>query len=220
MRVSRLVVPLVLALTLPLSAQTEPATNQPRQHHSLLHVVGYAAGGMVIGAWGGYVVSQVTRSDWTDPAGRGAQRLRFSLSGAGLGLLAGVLLGTRGGRVAAALPGPPRLPLPINQSLTAQEIRTSQARTLTQLLRERRPQWLRMRGTDVILLDASGRTTHTAQGVVVYLNGTPFGDLTSLDEVPIEAVTGIQFLDGPAAVLRYGTGNEDGAILLTTAAGP
>lgn len=220
MHVTRLAVPLVLATTVPLAAQVVPLSGPASRHHSLLHVVGYAAGGMVIGAWAGYVTAQVDRSDWTDTTGRAAQRLRFSLGGAALGLLAGVIVGARGGPVAAAPPGPPRLPLPINQSLTAEDIRTSQARTLTQLLRELRPQWLRQRGTDVLPVIDPNSSLHGLHGVVVYLNGTPFGDLKSLDEVPIEEVTGIKFLDGPAAVLRYGTGNEDGAILLSTAAGP
>jgi hypothetical protein len=218
MRSIRLAVPLVLAATVPLSAQTA-SVSPPRRHQSVLHVLTFTVGGVIIGGWAGYVTAQIVRSDWQDPTGRTAQRLRFSAGGAALGLVAGVLLGTRGSRAAAA-PQPPRLPLPINRPITAQEIRASSARTLTELVRELRPQWLRARGQAVIPVLDPNTGVHAANGVVVYLNGTPFGDLTSLDEVPIEEVTSIQFLDGPAAVLRYGTGNEDGAILLSTAAGP
>ena len=88
MRVCRLVVPLLFAATLPLSAPTDSATSSFRRHQSLLHVLGYAAGGMVLGGWGGYMTSQLVRSDWTDTTGRGAERLRFSLGGAAVGLLA------------------------------------------------------------------------------------------------------------------------------------
>jgi hypothetical protein len=42
------------------------------------------------------------------------------------------------------------------------------------------------------------------------------GGLDTLDEVSIDAVTGVQFFDAAAAVLRWGAGNEDGAILLST----
>ena len=216
MRSIRLVVPLVLAAAVPLAAQTAPVAS-PRRHQSVLHVLTFTVGGIIVGGWAGYVTAQIVRSDWQNPTGRTAQRLRFS--GAALGLVAGVLLGTRGSR-AAATPQPPRLPLPLNRPITAQEIRASSARTLTELLRELRPQWLRARGQAVIPVMDPNAGVHAANGVVVYLNGTPFGDLTSLDEVPIEQVTSIQFLDGPAAVLRYGTGNQDGAILLSTAAGP
>ena len=75
MRMSRLVVPLILATSVPLSAQIAPVSGSTSRHQSLLHVVGYAAGGMVLGAWAGYMASQVTRSDWSDPAGRGGGRL-------------------------------------------------------------------------------------------------------------------------------------------------
>jgi hypothetical protein len=218
MRTIHLAVPLVLAASVPLSAQTAPLS-APHRHQSFLHVAAFAAGGLILGGWTGYVTAQIVRSDWQDPTGRATQRLRFSVGGAALGLVAGVLLGTRGTRAAAA-PQPPRLPLPINRPIAEQEIRRSHARTISQLLHELRPHWLRARGTDVISVLNPNAGVHAANGVVVYLNGTPFGDLTSLDEIPIEQVTGIQFLDGPAAVLRYGTGNEDGAILLSTAAGP
>jgi len=218
MRVCRLLLPLVLTVTLPLSAQTDPAPSPYRRHQSLLHVVGYAAGGMVLGAWGGYMASQVARSDWTDTTGRGAERLRFSLGGAALGLLAGVFLGTRGGRIVLAPPGRPRLPLPTNGPITAEQIRSSPARTLSELLRELRPRWVRERGTEILL--PNGSELAATGGVQVYLNGTLIGGLQALDKVPIDAVTEIQFMDGQSAALRYGAAAEEGAILLTTAAGP
>ncbi len=217
MRTSHLVIPLVLAVTLPLSAQTEPAASPPPRHQSLLHVVGYAAGGMVLGAWGGYMTSQIARSDWTDTTGRATQRLRFSLGGAALGLIAGVLLGTRGGGPAATL-GPPQLPLPANGPITAREIRDSHAHTMTELLQQLRPRWLRSSGTQVVL--PNGAVPAARGGVQVYLNGTLLGGVLTLDAVPVGAVTEVRFLNGPAAALRYGTGNEDGAILVTTAAAP
>ena len=219
MHVTRLAGLLILATTTPLSAQTV-STAAPRRQQSVLRVLTFAGGGVLVGAWTGYVTSQVTRSDWDDPTGRGAERLRFSLGGATLGLITGVILGTRGGPGEVAPVGPPRLPLPINRPLTADEIRSSQARTITQLLREKRPQWLRARGQDVVTAIDANTSVHGAHGIVVYLNGTPLGGLESLDEVSIDVVTGIQFMDGPSAIVRYGTGNEDGAILLTTAAGP
>jgi hypothetical protein len=217
MRVSHLLVPLVLAVTVPLSAQTNPGTSPFRRHQSLLHVVGYAAGGMVLGAWGGYMASQIARSDWSDTTGRGADRLRFSLGGAALGLLAGIFLGTRGTRIVFAPPAQPRLPLPTNGPITAKQIRQSSARTLSELLRELRPQWLRAEGTRVLL--PNGEEPAAMGGVQVYLNGVLLGGREALDKVSINAVTKIEFMNGQAAALRYGAGAEDGAILLTTAPG-
>ena len=223
MRAFRLVVPLVLAITLvtlPLAAQTDPDTNSFRRHQSLLHVMGYAAGGMVLGAWGGYMASQIARSDWTDTTGRGAQRLRFSLGGAALGLLAGIFLGTRGYRVVLTPPGTPRLPLPGNGPITAQDIRSSAALTLSELLRELRPEWVRQRGTGTVLSLPNGDVLAAPGGVQVYVNGSLIGGLEALDKIPIHSVKEIRFMNGDAAALRYGAAAQDGAILLTTTSSP
>jgi hypothetical protein len=218
MRASSLVVLFLFAAALPMSAQTPPADSPYRRHQSLLHVAGYAAGGMVLGAWGGYMASQIARSDWTDTTGRGMERLRFSLGGAALGLLAGIILGTRGSRIVLTPRGQPRLPLPTNGPITAEQIRSSPARTLSELLHELRPRWVRAEGTQILL--PNGAEVATRGGAEVYLNGTLLGGLETLDKVSIDTVTEIQFLDGQAAALRYGAGAEDGAILLTTAPSP
>ena len=115
-------------------------------------------------------------------------------------------------------PGSPRLPRPTNGPITAQEIRNSPARTLSQLLHELRPQWVRAEGTQILL--PNGAVTAARGGVQVYLNGALIGGLQALDKVSIDAVTGIQFLSGQTAALRYGANAEDGAILLTATVGP
>lgn len=208
-----LVFPVLALGAAPLASQDAPA---PR-HRSVLHVAAYAAGGSLLGAWSGYMTSQVATSDWEDRAGRGAQRVRFSVVGAGLGLLVGALVGRRA-EPALTLPrGPRSAPPLITQPITAEEIRASSARSVTELLRLLRPQWLRSRGRDVLRPNADPTEAH---GVRVYLNGGLLGGLDALDEVSIDAVTGVQFFDAGPAVLRWGAGNEDGAILLTTSATP
>ena len=223
MRVPRLAVPLVLAIasiTLPLSAQTESATSSFRRHQSLLHVVGFAAGGMILGAWGGYMTSQIARSDWTDTTGRAAQRLRFSLGGAALGLIAGIFLGTRGHRIVLTPPVPPRLPLPGNGPITAHDISISSARSLSELLRELRPEWVRQRGAGTVLSLPNGDVLAAPGGVQVYLNGALIGGLEALDKVPLHTVKEIRFMNGDAAALRYGGAAVNGVILVTTTSGP
>ncbi len=200
---------LLAAAALPASAQTAP---QPR-HRSLLRVAAHAAGGALIGGWAGYVTSQVAWSDWQDGAGRSAQRIRFSATGAALGLLAGVMIG-RGGTQAVPPPAQgPRLAPQITRPITADEIRASSARTVTELLRALRPQWLRSRGVDVLRPNEDPLAAH---GVRVYLNGELLGGLEALDQVSIDAVTGVEFFAAAAAILRWGAGNGDGAILFTT----
>lgn len=216
MRVPFVVLALALAGSEPARAQAAPRPGGL----SPLRILGYAMGGAVIGSWTGYVASQVTWSDWSDANGRSAHRVRFSVGGAALGLVVGAVMGSRRTGVAPAVPlAPPRLapPLP-NRSITEDDIRRSSARSITELIRRLRPQWLRTRGRDVLQLDSLhlGRDPLAAQGVRVYLNGSLLGGLDALNEVAVDALTGVAFLDSNAAVLRFGTGNEDGAILLTT----
>jgi len=210
---------LVLALLVGGAPLTQAQSNVPRSGPSPFRILGYALGGAVVGSWTGYMASQVTWSDWSDASGRSANRIRFSLGGAALGVAAGIVMGSHRTYVAPTIPfGPPRLALPLNRPITEQDIRMSSARSVTELIRRLRPQWLRSRGRDVLQLDSLhlGHDPLAAQGVRVYLNGALLGGLDAMDQVAVDALTGISFLDANAAVLRYGTGNHDGAILLTT----
>lgn len=210
LRVWLLVVPLIAGAASSAAAQAVP---EPRSG-SVLRVVAHAAGGAILGGWGGYVTSQVAWSDWQNPEGRGAHRIRFSVTGAALGLLAGVMVGRRGPG-AAPTPGerPPIAPLSHTRPITAEEIRASSARSVTELLRTLRPQWLRSRGADVLRPNGDPLAAH---GVRVYLNGGLLGGLETLDQVSVYAITGVEFFDTAAAILRWGAGNDDGAILLLT----
>ncbi len=207
-----LVPPLLAAVASSAAAQAAP---EPR-HQSVLRLVAHAAGGAVLGSWTGYMASQVTWSDWRDGAGRGAYRIRFAVTGATLGLLAGAVIGRH-----RAGPEPGRAPRVVpfvnTRPITAEEIRASSARSVTELLRTLRPQWLRSRGTDVLRPSADPLA---APGVRVYLNGGLLGGLETLDQVSIDAITGVQFFDTAAATLRWGAGNDDGAILLLTGPTP
>lgn len=194
---------------------TAAAIAGTQHHHSALHIALWAVGGAIVGGWTGYVASQVARSDWSNAGGRGALRLRFSLGGAGLGLIGGFLAGHH---------APTRSPIPawpqtdIGQGpITEKDIRASTARSVTELLRDKRPQWLRERGVDV--LQPRTDPPSNIRGRRVYVNGQLLGGLRALDDVSIDVVTRIEFLDAGAAVSRWGAGNEDGAILLTTGVG-
>ncbi len=194
------------------------AQAQSTEHRSVLHVVAYAVGGSLIGAWAGYMTAQVARSDWDNAPGRSAQRIRFSLAGAGVGLVAGTLIGRRQSEPGPTLPPAPQTAPPLlTRPITEREIDSSTARSVTELVRQLRPQWLRSRGTDVLRTNADPTYAH---GVRVYLNGSLLGGLDVLDQVSIDAVTRVEFFDVGPAVLRWGAGNEDGAILLTTRYAP
>lgn len=198
-------------------AQTAMVDTAPAPRRSALRVVAHAVGGAVVGGWAGYMTSQIAWSDWRQEPGRGAQRVRFTITGAAVGSVMGALIGNHGHHAAVDLtPQPPVRPLaPAAGPITEDQIRASSARTVTELLRRLRPQWLRMRGRDVL---RTGADPHAAQGVRVYMNGELLGGLSTLDQVSIDTVTRVEFLDPGSAVLRWGAGNEDGAILLSTEA--
>jgi hypothetical protein len=226
----------LLILTLPaVGAAPISAQAPPRPPNSPLRIVAHVVGGALLGSWAGYVTSQVAWSDWQGRTGRSAHRIRFSVTGGAVGLLAGSLLGTHRNK-SKSVPAP-LWERPVQRQMatgpiTADEIRASPARTLTELLRTLRPLWLRSRGTDVLRPDlpsvGDAPTTgavladdpRAASGVRVYLNGTLLGGLDALDQVSVQSITGAQFFAAAAATLRWGAGNEDGAILLTTARAP
>jgi len=222
MRLTLLTALLLASGTLPAAAQDPP---RPRRA-SPLGVAAHAAGGALVGGWGGYMAAQIAWSDWADRSGRGTQRIRFSVTGAALGLIAGVMI-SRNSPGAAPVPGepPPITPPGHTQPITAAEIRASSARTVTELVRQLRPGWLRDRGTDVLRPSQDSLVNRrddprAAHGVRVYLNGGLLGGLETLDQVSVHSVTGVRFLEAPAAILRWGAGHDDGAILLTTTAAP
>lgn len=162
----------------------------------------------------GFFASQVVRSDWQNEPGRREMRTRYSVIGAGVGLLAGFVIGHHSSvKPAPGLLTPGPAPGPGDAPITAEQIRASSARSIRELLREVRPRWLRSRGLDVI---HESNEVARPRGVQVYLNNGLLGGLDTLDEVSIDTVTEIRFLDAAAATLRWGVGNEDGAILLST----
>lgn len=181
---------------------------------SALHVVLFATGGTVVGGWTGFVASQVVWSDWRNEPGRRAIRTRYSIVGAAVGLLAGVLIGSHSKSKPAPRLGPLAPdPASVDAPITAEQIRKSSARTIRELLLEMRPRWLHSRGLDVI---RESNEPDQPRGIRVYLNGYLLGGLDAIDGVSIDTVTEIRFFEPAAATVRWGAGNEDGAILLST----
>jgi hypothetical protein len=212
-RSSRPAVSMLVVLTCG-CARVNGVETAPAPHRSTVRVVAHAVGGAVVGSWAGYFMSQVAWSDWRQEPGRGAQRVRFTIAGGALGLAVGAFIGSRGPHVDLdPTQLRPARPLAATGPITSNEIRASSARTVSELLRSLRPQWLRMRGQDVL---RPGGDARAAQGVLVYLNGELLGGLSTLDQVSIDTLTGVEFVEGGTAVVRWGTGNEDGAILLST----
>jgi outer membrane receptor for ferrienterochelin and colicin len=87
--------------------------------------------------------------------------------------------------------------------LTFEEIRQVQTGNAYDLIRALRPNWLQSRGA------GTGVT-------LVYLDGTRAGGLDFLRQIATQTIQGAQYLSGPEATTRYGTGHAGGVINITT----
>jgi hypothetical protein len=92
--------------------------------------------------------------------------------------------------------------------ISFQEIEAeSDTRDAYQLVNRLRPLWLTKRGVGSINLPAAE--------VAVYLNGMRIGGPDALRDIPRTGVLEMRFLRGTDATQRFGTGHENGAILVT-----
>ena len=71
---------------------------------------------------------------------------------------------------------------------------------LYQAIQRLRPAWLRARGTAI---------------TIVYIDGTRRGRVEELQSIRVDQVQEVERLTGPDATMRFGTGNDGGAILVT-----
>jgi hypothetical protein len=91
--------------------------------------------------------------------------------------------------------------------LSAEELQTEVGRTLEDVIRQRRPQWLRTRGSTSMDGEAES---------AVYQDGTRMGGPSFLRTINAEAVESVRYLTPGEATTRFGTGHANGAIVVTT----
>ena len=115
------------------------------------------------------------------------------------------------------------------------EVEQSAALNAYQLVQSLRPEWLRQRGMQSLSesthtravgagRNASGDVSENANvyipnagqpQVIVYLGTARLGDLKSLEQIPLNQVGSIEFMEPARATLRYGGGHTHGAIVVT-----
>ena len=106
--------------------------------------------------------------------------------------------------------------------ITTEEIQTVTAQNVQDLIQRLRPAWFRVRGATSMqsrpVESPLGGTVDAPIGrdIVVYLDGARFGPHGQLRGLAVDAVSQLEFLDGPTATNRFGTGHPHGAILITT----
>jgi hypothetical protein len=93
--------------------------------------------------------------------------------------------------------------------ISMQEIEAStDAHDAYELVKRLRPLWLTMRGVGSINLPVAE--------LAVYVNGVRMGGPDALRDIPRTDVAEMRFLRGTDATQRFGTGHENGAILVTS----
>jgi hypothetical protein len=211
----------------------EPGTDGSR---SFVHRALFTMGGGVVGAWVGYVASQVVRSDWdknTDGEFH-AFRTHFALGGAALGGAMGAVFSRGHAHHEPAIPLAQRSDSARvwdgsrHDGITAEEIAQSGARDAFELVQSLRPTWLRPRGqetfrdnpTGVIAGSPGGGSVVQLQpgigGVKVYMDEALLGDVSTLHEIPVVTVTGAEFITPAEATYRWGAGFSQGVIRLSS----
>ena len=91
--------------------------------------------------------------------------------------------------------------------LAAEEIRTSSASNLYDVIRSYRPEWLIKRGQTSINLEGD---------IVVYMDNVALGGPESLKSIDAQSVQSVRFLNASEAQMRYGNGHMHGAIVVVT----
>lgn len=91
--------------------------------------------------------------------------------------------------------------------LSAEEIRTSSASNLYDVIRSQRPEWLIKRGQTSINLEGD---------IIVYVDNVALGGPESLKSIDVHSVQIVRFLNASEAQMRYGVGHMHGAIVVTT----
>lgn len=91
--------------------------------------------------------------------------------------------------------------------LTGDQLRATDATTVWDALRRLRPQWLRPRATSSLVEPLS-------EEPIVYVQGIRHGPLRSLQQMNIDRVRRVEFIDRRDATTRFGTGHGGGVIMV------
>jgi outer membrane cobalamin receptor len=92
--------------------------------------------------------------------------------------------------------------------ITSEELAKLDVQNALDAVRRLRPNFLQTHG------GLSSSISQGPQDVVVYVDNTRMGGPASLAQIPITDVKEIQYLNGPDATQRYGTGHGSGAIIV------
>jgi hypothetical protein len=121
--------------------------------------------------------------------------------------------GTEGSEPGDVSPDVLQASVPVRSSpnvLTGEDVRAVDVGNLYDAVRRLRPQWLRARGSASLV-------SPEATQAVVYVAGIRQGDPRALQNVNVDTVSRVEFIDSRDATTRFGTGHLGGAILVDIA---
>jgi hypothetical protein len=122
---------------------------------------------------------------------------------------------------ACASTGEPRSGSGGTNVISAEEIAGTTATNAYELIQNLRPRWLHDRGQQTLgTVQREGMDGPVAvmatTGIVVYLDGTRMGAVSTLREIPTRDLRSARRLSSGEATQRFGGGHPHGAIILAT----
>ncbi|MEX2471449.1 MAG: hypothetical protein WEA34_04675, partial [Gemmatimonadota bacterium] len=95
-----------------------------------------------------------------------------------------------------------------SDTLTGEQLIEARHTDLLEAVQNLRPTWIRGRGANSI---------NSSSEVIVFLNGAPYGTVSDLRSIPLDAVVDVRFLSASEAGARYGTlAGSSGLLLVRT----
>ena len=197
----------VLPVRLPEGSEASPA------HPSLRAAAGVGLG-VVVGGYIGYFVSQVTTSDWMDleATERSSLRRRYTVSGAAVGALSGVLLRPRANHDLREAREQMIAPRTGRLLLGRADLERSIATNAYEAIQLERPEWLKTRLRADTATDVRVDLSPVPRALVVYLGEERVGEADQLREVAIPEIRELRYYDSRDATRRWRISHPYGAI--------